>query len=375
MASLEKIPKEKTIELRQKYVGPSCKLFFRSDPLKIVRASGCRMYDELGNAYLDCINNVAHVGHCHPKVVAAAAAQYGLLNTNNRFLHDELVLYAQRLCSLFAPPLCVVYFTNSGSEANDLALRLAWTHTRHRDVITLDHAYHGHVSSLIDISPYKFNHPGGEGKKDWVHVSDSIVIQTTVIGIVITVFRAIAESFGATGMEYFNTFGGNAVSCAVARAVLDVIEEDGLMTAALNTGRLLGDLLRRLMDKHQIIGDVRGMGLFWGVDLVTCRETRAPATAHAAHVINRLKEQYVLLSSDGPHRNVLKFKSPLVFSEDDVREVVNKLDVVLTEITTAEALVNDVARLACNGGSVEGNGTSDPVDSSVASSVSSSVAS
>ncbi|KAF2346689.1 Aminotransferase class-III [Trinorchestia longiramus] len=110
------------------------------------------------------------VGHCHPRVVEAAVAQYGLLNTNNRFLHDELVLYAKRLCSLFPPSLSVVYFTNSGSEANDLALRLARTYTHHHDVITLDHAYHGHVSSLIDISPYKFNHPGGEGKKEWVHV-------------------------------------------------------------------------------------------------------------------------------------------------------------------------------------------------------------
>lgn len=446
MADLEKIPKQKTIELRKKHIGPSCKLFFKSDPLKIVRASGCHMYDESGQSYLDCINNVAHVGHCHPKVVAAAVEQYGLLNTNNRFLHDQLVLYAERLCGLFPPSLNVCFFTNSGSEANDLALRLARTHTRHHDVITLDHAYHGHLSTLIDLSPYKFNHPGGEGQKDWVHVApcpdpyrgtyrdsdhsgpelarlyagsvqdliqnaeakgrtvaayiaeslqscggqivypqgylkqvyelvraaggvciaDEVQVgfgrvgshwwafetQEGAVPDIVTLgkpmgnghpvsavvtTREIADSFGATGMEYFNTFGGNAVSCAVAGAVLDVLEEERLRDHAT----LIGDLLTKgfldLQRKHDIIGDVRGVGMFLGVDLVTDRRTRQPASAQAAYVTRRLKEQHVLLSNDGPHRNVLKFKSPLVFGEAEVEELLLKLDAILTEVKQAEA--------------------------------------
>ncbi|KAG7153964.1 Ethanolamine-phosphate phospho-lyase-like 4 [Homarus americanus] len=161
MSEKQRLTKQETIELRKKHIGPSCKLFFKSDPLKIVRASGSYMYDENGHRYLDCINNVCHVGHCHPYVVSAGMQQMAVLNTNSRFLHDNLVLYAKRLTSLFPKQLSMCYFVNSGSEANDLALRLATI-----PVI----AYHGHVSSLINISPYKFNLPGGEGQKDWVHV-------------------------------------------------------------------------------------------------------------------------------------------------------------------------------------------------------------
>ncbi|CAL4058550.1 unnamed protein product, partial [Meganyctiphanes norvegica] len=170
MCDKEQLSKADTLALRQKHIGPSCKLFFKSDPLKIVRASEAYMYDEQGQRYLDCINNVAHVGHCHPHVVKAGAEQMAVLSTNNRFLHDNLVLYAQRLTATFPEKLSVCFFVNSGSEANDLALRIARNHTKKYDVITLDHAYHGHVMSLIDLSPYKFNNTGGEGQKDWVHV-------------------------------------------------------------------------------------------------------------------------------------------------------------------------------------------------------------
>ncbi|KAI1887771.1 hypothetical protein AGOR_G00193790 [Albula goreensis] len=161
----EMYDKLKTIELRKKHVGPSCKVFFSHDPIKIVRAKGQYMYDENGERYLDCINNVAHVGHSHPDVVRAGAKQMELLNTNSRFLHDNLVQYAQRLQATLPDKLSVCYFVNSGSEANDLALRLAWQYTGHKDIITLDHAYHGHVSSLIAISPYKF-HQLGEAEQD-----------------------------------------------------------------------------------------------------------------------------------------------------------------------------------------------------------------
>lgn len=126
------------------------------------------MYDEQGAEYIDCINNVAHVGHCHPLVVQAAHEQNQVLNTNSRYLHDNIVDYAQRLSETLPEKLCVFYFLNSGSEANDLALRLARQYTGHWDVVVLDHAYHGHLSSLIDISPYKFRDL--DGQKEWVHV-------------------------------------------------------------------------------------------------------------------------------------------------------------------------------------------------------------
>ncbi|XP_045137487.1 ethanolamine-phosphate phospho-lyase-like isoform X2 [Portunus trituberculatus] len=412
------------------------------------------MYDEEGNRYLDCINNVCHVGHCHPHVVSAATQQMAVLNTNSRFLHDNLVIYAERLTALFPPKLSVCFFVNSGSEANDLALRLARTHTGHRDVITLDHAYHGHVTSLIDISPYKFNHPGGDGKPDWVHVApvadiyrgkytdkdytieqlsekyadevkmlcqksskeggqvciffaesmqscggqivfppgylrqvykhvreaggvcladevqvgfgrvgshmwafqtqgDDVVPDIVTLGkpmgnghpvsAVITT-REIAESFGATGMEYFNTFGGNPVSAAVANAVLDVIENEKLRDNATKIGNFLMQEFRQLQKRYELIGDVRGQGMFLGVDLVKDRETREPATAEAAYINKRLKENYVLLSADGPYRNVLKFKSPLVFSLEDAKELVSKVDSIMEEMKQVEHCVNGVVK-------------------------------
>merc|ERR1712055_249996 len=163
--------RDRTAALRKKHIGPSCKLFFKQDPLKIVRAQGQYMYDDNNNSYLDCINNVCHVGHCHPDVVKAGQDQMAVLNTNSRFLHDNLTSYAARLAATFPGDLSVAYLVNSGSEANDLALRLAHRHTGNKDVITLDHAYHGHVISLIDISPYKFNKPGGDGCPEFTSVA------------------------------------------------------------------------------------------------------------------------------------------------------------------------------------------------------------
>nr|XP_045622820.1 ethanolamine-phosphate phospho-lyase-like [Procambarus clarkii] len=336
MTGKEKLAKEETLELRKKHIGPSCKLFYKDDPIKILRASGVYMYDEQGCRYLDCINNVCHVGHCNPYVVSAAMQQMLVLNTNSRFLHDNVVLYAQRLLSYFPKELCVCYFVNSGSEANDLALRMARTHTGKKDVITLNHAYHGHLSSLIDISPYKFNQPGGEGQRDWVHVV-SIHNTFSLHPIVqYCIDRDIADSFGATGIEYFNTFGGNPVSATIADAVLDVIENDKLRENATFIGNYLIQEFNSMKQKHDIIGDVRGQGMFLGVDLVKDRETRTPATAEAAYINQRLKEEHVLLSCDGPHRNVLKFKPPLVFNLDNAKELLEKVDKIMTEMETAE---------------------------------------
>ncbi|KAL7880150.1 hypothetical protein SRHO_G00024040 [Serrasalmus rhombeus] len=459
MAS-EVFSKQKTIYLRKKHIGPSCKVFFSHDPIKIVRAKGQYMYNEKNEQYLDCINNVAHVGHSHPEVVSAGAKQMELLNTNSRFLHDNLVQYAQRLQATLPEKLSVCYFVNSGSEANDLALRLAWQYTGHKDIITLDNAYHGHVSSLINISPYKFHQLAQPEHSQHVHVAPSpdiyrgkyredhpdpatayaddvkdiiekahakgcklfcsarwllirassqmgptesytarscggqvippvgyfqkvaqhvrtaggifiadevqvgfgrvgthfwafqlqgedfipdIVTMGKPIGnghpmsCVVTT-REVAESFMSSGMDYFNTFGGNPVSCAIGLAVLDVIEKEDLQGNALRVGGYLTELLKKLKERHPLIGDIRGRGLFVGVELVKDWIKRTPATAEAQDVIYRLKDQRILLSADGPHRNVLKFKPPMCFSTADADLAVEKIDQILTDLENALGL-------------------------------------
>lgn len=448
MDAAEELPKSATLNLRKRHIGESCKLFFKSDPIKIVRAEAQYMYDEKGNQYLDCINNVAHVGHCHPEVVQAAMEQMAVLNTNNRFLHDNLVLCAQKLAALFPEPLNVCFLVNSGSEANDLAMRLARAHTKNHDVVTLDHAYHGHLSSLIDISPYKCK---GTKLPEWVHVvpcpdvyrgkypesdypgeclgkkyaddvkqvikkardngrtisafyaeslqscggqiipppnylrnviryvheagavfiadevqvgfgrvgkhwwgfqlqGEDIIPDIVTVGkpmgnghpvaAVITT-KEISKSFKNTGIEYFNTYGGNPVSCAVAKTVMEVIERENLLDQATKVGNHLLNSLRQLMAKHPIIGDVRGVGLFVGVELVTDRVKKTPATAEAQHIISRMKEEKILLSSDGPDRNVLKLKPPMVFTIANADYFITKLDRILDEIKESGLIIDN----------------------------------
>src|SRR5207253_483906 len=159
-----------TLATRRALLGKNLSISYER-PLKIVRGWMQYLYDDTGRAYLDVYNNVPLAGHSHPRVVQAAQAQLALLNTNTRYVHDNVNRYAERLTRLLPEPLRVCFFVNSGSEANELALRLARAHTGREDVIVLEHAYHGHTSALVDISPYKFNGPGGRGKKPWVHVA------------------------------------------------------------------------------------------------------------------------------------------------------------------------------------------------------------
>jgi murein DD-endopeptidase MepM/ murein hydrolase activator NlpD len=161
---------EETFAARRSFLGKNLSISYQH-PLKIARGWMQYLYDDTGRAYLDMYNNVPLVGHSHPRVVKMAQEQLALLNTNTRYLHDNVNRYAERLTRLLPEPLRVCYFLNSGSEANELALRLARAHTGREDVIVLEHAYHGHTNTLIDISPYKFDGPGGRGKKPWVHVA------------------------------------------------------------------------------------------------------------------------------------------------------------------------------------------------------------
>jgi 4-aminobutyrate aminotransferase-like enzyme len=426
------------LEARERLLGPSLSLSYRT-PLHIVRGEGAYLYDANGRAYLDCVNNVAHVGHAHPRVVEAGAAQMRQLNTNTRYLHELVLRYADRLTALLPDHLEVCYFVNSGSEANELALRLARTATGRRDVATVDGAYHGNTQRLVEVSPYKFGGPGGEGPPDdvqvvpladpyrgghrgdgpevgaaylgearavldgeagrghaagaviaeaipsvagqvvppggWlaglfdaarsigaVPIADEVQVGFGRVGVdtwafgaagarpdivtmgkpignghplgAVVTTRAIAEAF-ANGMEYFNTFGGNPVSAAIGLAVLDVIEEEGLQEHARVTGERLMAGLRELAGRHEAIGDVRGMGLFVGIDLVRDRETREADAELARDLANVAAERGVLLSTDGPFHNVMKIKPPLVFSAPDADRLVETVDTVLSELATA----------------------------------------
>ncbi|RWS12550.1 Alanine--glyoxylate aminotransferase 2-like 1 [Dinothrombium tinctorium] len=448
-SSLEKLSKDETLRLRKTYIGGSVTLFFKEDPLKIVRGKAQYMYDEKGNEYLDCINNVAHVGHSHPHVVKACNEQMSLLNTNSRYLHDNLVIYAKRLCEYFPNKLSVCYFVNSGSEANDLALRLARSHTHHEDVITLDAAYHGHLTTTIDISPYKFEKMKC-GKKEWVHVAplpcsyrgkytrekvpeneigelyaqevqklinnahnsgrkiaaficesmvscggqvvlpngylrhvykyvrqaggvciaDEVQVGFGRIGSSMWAFQSqgndivpdivtlgkpigngfpvacvvttpeISKSFEKIGTEYFNTYGGNPVSIAVANAVLDVIESGNLMKHADEVGSYLLSSLQTLKLKHPLIGDVRGKGLFIGIDLVKNQETKEPAAEEANYCVRRFKEEGIIMSTEGKYENVLKFKPPMVFTMDNAKYWLRVLNEILFEIESDDALTS-----------------------------------
>ncbi|RDI65574.1 aminotransferase class III-fold pyridoxal phosphate-dependent enzyme [Nocardia pseudobrasiliensis] len=384
------------------------------EPLHIASGRGAELIDAHGRRYLDLVNNVCHVGHCHPRVVEALSTQAGLLNTNTRYLHANLTDYARRLAATFPDPLNVVFLTNSGSEANDLALRLARTATGREHTLVLDWAYHGNLTSLIEISPYKFNGRGGLGPGPrvricavpdpyrgefgsdgrryvadvaahcaeltaartppaaFIHESipgcagqidladgylehayataraagalciadevqcgfgrvgthmwaferhgvtpDIVTLGKPIgnghpIGAVVTTPQ-VARRF-VTGMEYFNTFGGNPVSCAVASAVLDVMEDERLTAHAQIVGGRLRTVLESLAERHDAIGDVRGRGLFLGVDVVTDRQSKRPDRAVAERIVEVAKHEGILLSTDGPANNVLKIKPPMVLS-------------------------------------------------------------
>jgi len=385
---------EELLERRRRMLGRNLSIAYER-PLNIVRGSMQYLYDDDGRRYLDAYNNVAHVGHCHPEVVAAGQKQMKLLNTNTRYLSELILEYAEKLGATLPEPLEVCFFVNSGSEANELALRLARARTKARDLIVLEHAYHGNTTTLIDISPYKHDGPGGAGAPSWVHkaslpasagdaqqivdliaklpsrlcgfiaesmpsvagqivfpdgylakvyaavrsaggvciadevqtgygrigthfwafekygvVPDIIVLGKPIgnghpIGAVITT-RAIAESFD-NGMEFFSTFGGNNVSCAIGLKVLEVVQKENLQAHALRTGERLLTGLRDLQKCHDNIVDVRGSGFFLGVEL----------TDGASGVVNRMREHGILLGTEGPRHNVLKIRPPMPFSDSD----------------------------------------------------------
>ncbi|CAD6196740.1 unnamed protein product [Caenorhabditis auriculariae] len=437
--------KNDVLSSRKNTIGSTCQLFYSDDPFMVSRGSMQYLYDEQGNKFIDCISNVQHVGHCHPAVVKAISHQLATSTCNVRFVSPLLTDCAEQLLATL-PHLDTVLFCNSGSEANDLALRLARDYTGHTDAIVIEHAYHGHVTTTMEMSPYKFDHGSSLKQPEWVHVAPCpdvyrgkyrltdaeikdegklleagekyskdveniikkaenngrtvaayfaealqscggqvippakyfqdvakyvrqhggvIVIDEVQTGFgrigskywahqlhddgfvpdivtmgkpmgngfpvsAVVTKRKIADALGGK-VGYFNTYGGNPVACAAVMSVMKVIKDENLLDHSEAMGQKLGVALKKLQETHPSIGDIRGVGLFWGIDLVKDRETREPDQKLALAVILELRRNYgVLLNADGPHTNILKIKPPLCFDQNNIDEVVNALDQVLT---------------------------------------------
>ena len=418
---------ENLLARRDKLLGPAYRLFY-DEPVHLVRGAGVWLYDAAGRKYLDMYNNVPHVGHCHPRVVDAICRQAGTLNTHTRYLHDNILECAERLTGKLPPELDTAMFCCTGSEANELALRIARSATGRKGVVVANYAYHGNTQAIYEITTsdipaedvpgyvvtvpapdtYRGRYRGDDAAAKYAaHVHEAIallrsrgfepaafVIDTIIssCGIVepppgylakvaaivreagalfiadevqpgfgrtgrnfwgfeadglvpdivttgkpmgnghpvsaVVVRRELVEDFGRNG-DYFNTFGGNPVSCAAALAVLDVIEEEGLQQNALEVGRHLKGGLRQLGSEHPCIGDVRGNGLFLALELVADREQRTPDGGLARTIVNGLRDRGVLTGVIGPDRNILKLRPPMVISRADADVMLERLDDVL----------------------------------------------
>jgi 4-aminobutyrate aminotransferase-like enzyme/Ser/Thr protein kinase RdoA (MazF antagonist) len=425
---------ERLLERRALLLGPALEIFY-DRPVHTVRASGVRLIDASGRAYIDAYNNVPQVGHCHPAVVEALTRQAATLNTNTRYLFASVLDYAERLTATLPEGLSVCMFLNSGSEANDLAWRVAKAHTGHDGAIVLRDAYHGITDAIFHLSPseiredadiaphvatipapddYRGPHRRGEpdlGARYAAYVDEAIealrgrghapaafyidpgLMSSGVLdapeGYLPAVFARVRAAgglcvtdevqsgfgrmgthlwgFGALGglpdvvtlgkpignghpiaalvtrpeilrsltqrSDVFSTFGGNPVACAVGLAVLDVLEREGLRENALRVGAHLKAGLQKLAARHPLIGDVRGSGLIIGVELVRDRESLEPAGREAHDVMNRMREEGVLVGLSGMHGNVLKIRPALAFSEMDAERLLDALDRALAALS------------------------------------------
>lgn len=428
---LPELPKvEDELKRRYKSISPILSVSYKN-PIPVIGAAFQYMYDAAGNSILDAYNNIPHVGHSHPKVVEAGQRQMAKLNTNTRYLYDLLPAYAEKLLAKFPPSLSKVYFVNSGSAASDLAMRLTHAHTKSKNILVMEHGYHGNTQISIDISDYKFSNKKGIGQQSnilkapipdtylgkykindgtagrlyaqeaidimeefgekvgafitepivgcggqvplakgylkelypairrqggicisdevqtgfgrmgdhfWGYEAQEVVPDMVVLGkpmgnghpmgAVVTT-EEIAESF-SKGVEFFSSFGGNPVSCAIGLAVLDVIQEERLQENAQIVGSHYSELFKSLQPKFDCIGDVRGSGLFLGVEIVK-PGTKDPDTNRASLIKNELRNRNILISTDGPNDNVLKTKPPLCFTKANAKVVVENIEDVLTK--------------------------------------------
>lgn len=398
-------------------------------PIQMHQAAFQYMYDSEGNTFLDAYNNIMLAGHAHPKVVRAGQGAMAKLNTNTRYVYEEILAYSEKLLSKFPKKLNKIFLVNSGSAASDLAIRIAAAHTKKSKVMVLEHGYHGNTRIGIDISHYKYNHQGGAGKQDYViqtpmpntfgsgisdndagtHFADqtiskikanesqisafiaepivgcggqvplaegylqkvypeirrqgglcisdevqvgfgrlgdyfwgfemhNVVPDMVIIGkpmgnghplAAVVTTTEIAQSFD-NGLEFFSSFGGNPVSCAIGKAVLDVIDEESLQAHAKNVGAYLVQSLEKLKTQYPEIADIRGSGLFLGVEIVDKEDK--PATKLASFIKNELREKFILISTDGPYDNVIKIKPPLSFNKANVDILIHCLGQILVSI-------------------------------------------
>ena len=421
---------EEIIAFRKQHLGKGLSLQYEV-PIKMVRGAGQYLMDQHGRKYLDTVNNVAHVGHEHAAVVEAGQQQMALINTNSRYLHENINALAKELLETLPPKLSVFHFVNSGSEANELAIRMVKAATGEKDIIASEVGYHGNTNMCIDISSYKFDGKGGEGAPEHTHIfplpdafrgkyrgentgvpyaaevkkqinnihakgrgvggfiiepiiscggqielpegflaaaydyvreagglciSDEVQVGCgrmgktfwgfqlhKVVPDIVTIGKPlgnghplaavvctpeVAKKF-ANGMEYFNTFGGNPVSCAIGTEVLRVVKREKLQAHALAVGNYLKKELVSLASEFPIIGDVRGQGLFLGIELVN--DKMEPLAEQTGYLANRIKEHGILMSTDGPDHNVLKIKPPMVFSQENAEELIFYLRKILAE--------------------------------------------
>lgn len=416
------------IARRGQLLGPNVSTFY-DDPVHIVRGEGVWLWDAEGRRYLDCYNNVAHVGHCNPRVADALCAQARTLNTHTRYLHDGILDYVERLTATFEAPLKTAILTCTGSEANDIALRMAEAATGKRGIVATDATYHGNTTLVSHLSksnvpavgfglgeylrhveaPDSYRNPDPDGQRFaarvqaaiedleasgtgfaalivcplflnegfptqaegwlrpaaeavrraggllicdevqsgfgrcgshfWAHQKQGVVPDVVTLGKpmgnghpvagVVTSAAIMAQFRGA--FRYFNTFGGNPVSCAVAMAVLDELEEKQLQANATLVGRQAQERLQALAEKYPVIGDVRQSGMVFGAEFVLDRDTGEPASEYADRVVNALRARGILLSKLGRHKNTLKIRPPMPFAREHLDLLIDTLDSVMAE--------------------------------------------
>ena len=410
------------LERRKSALGPSYQLFY-DEPAHLVRGQGVWLWDADGRKYLDCYNNVASVGHCHPDIVATLTNQAALLNTHTRYLHENVIQLSEKIATKMPGDLSVCMFVCTGTEANDLATRIARTVTGHQGMMVSEFSYHGnstlvHTLSTADSEerpdwlslfepPCRYRLPfegndllggyvdsvhdaiaklkqnghqpaaimidsifdcpgtiqapqgyfpqvykavreaGGlviadevqagycrTGKHWWGFQHDDVIPDIVALGkpmgaghplAAVVTTPEIAASF-AKHSDYFNTFGGNPVSAAVGQSVIDVIDGENLLENVTRVGVYTKAGLKKLQDQYDIIGNVRGLGLFLSVDLVRDRATKEPDAEAANQIANFMKTEGVLISTHGRYDNVLKIRPPMVFSNENADQLIASLN-------------------------------------------------
>lgn len=423
---------EDLLTRRRSLLGNADQLSYKQ-PVHVVEATGLEIKDADGNTLLDFFNNVPHVGHCHPQVVDAVCQQVKSLNTNTRYLFDNIIEYSERITSLLPDGLDVCYFVSSGSEANDLGWRIANAVTGNSGGLVTERAYHGITDATYALSPYAISEkeklaahvmtvtPCDDYRGVWKRDDDnrghhyaqyvataiaeladkghrpaafymdnilsSIGIHSPPPGYLKEAYRIVREAgalciadevqsgFGRVGhhlwgfqvddavpdmvtfgkpiangipmglvvttreiadrfrehADFFSTTGGNPVACAGALAVLDVIEEQSLVRHSHKMGKYFASGLSELANRHSLIGDVRGSGLFIGVELVRDHDTLEAATTETLAIVNQLRQNGVLVGAEGPRKNVIKIRPPLVIERSHVNRFIETLDLILQE--------------------------------------------